>query len=1229
MIIDGDVHIENLQNFQFQGSDILLHRSVSEDVQQYGFDSFGEEDNIPYLESSTKLVCSNPSNFYFKEITNLSLLNITILNCGSWTSEVGAFTAVYMNLIYNLEMDGFTIKNSTGYGLIGRNLLGITMITRSSFVGSNQCAKKFQFQISGGNVVLIHNNDVETTTSNGIHHLIISNALFTLGYDATEDYDPIACRTMGSGLGILFDYNLYETRVVINSSILYRNHAQDGSNLKIFVIETPANLCNIEIHNISSIRGTSFSRQEESTVLYVVISEEVNPPSYTRTFNITDSEFINSQILLHMSEIDQIYYDFRIKNCAFINTNIKIEDKYYYQHYGYLGFHLLYQVVFAETKLMNSHLVINYVSFYLLQSCIVLDSSITLYSTAANLSGNCQFINNLQRIAPLNLVNSPEVIISGNFEFLNCSSAVGGAIYLESSLLQIKANVTLANNKALYDGGAIYMKNSRIEMDLSDVTFVNNNANLNGGAIYMHSSVLNLKHQTSVSFIGNVAYISGGAIYIDDRSALEIYGVPHISFVKNVAQISGGAIYVLDLLLADRICFLTVNDHNHLKMYFNGNYAKEAGSVLYGGNIDTCRYEGFDLFNTIASIGFHDKSTSLISSDPNYICPCNDTVQFPQTDPCSITSINKTIYPGQTILVQFITIGQRNGASPSIVLNYRAGGDGISFVSAMRSSKQCEEYKVPFGLVNSSQYLVTQALFSTGNFKKSFFNISITVLPCPVGFLLNTASITCECDHFLPRFGITCNISDMIIQGTKNKWIGYTSQHILGFCDICPFDYCTEAAKVNVLDLNSQCNYNRINVLCGQCQDGLSMTFGTSQCKVCTNYYLLMIAPFAIMGITLVLVLFVLNLTVSSGTLNGLLFYANIVRINDSIFFSRNRNFAAQFIATFIAWLNLDIGMESCFYDGMDSYAKTWLQFAFPTYLFSLLGAIVVAGRCSSKISRLCRHNVIPVLSTLILLSYSKILRTIITIFSFSVIDTETNSTVLVWLYDGNVKFLGSKHSILFTFGFLVLLAFVIPYTTMLLFLPCLQSKSHLKIFLWVNKLKPFLDSYAAPYKDRYRFWAGVLLLFRLPLYLLFASTNSTPVHPLGILIFVNMYSMLLIRLQVYKKWTTFILEIFFHLNIISISTASLFDLTCTQNIQEPIAILVLIGVASAFVCFVIIVATHIYMRSGKVMPSWKMCRDISALWKGKDPNENARYEITSLNINNSTDGIRETLLQN
>jgi len=40
--------------------------------------------------------------------------------------------------------------------------------------------------------------------------------------------------------------------------------------------------------------------------------------------------------------------------------------------------------------------------------------------------------------------------------------------------------------------------------------------------------------------------------------------------------------------------------------------------------------------------------------------------------------------------------------------------------------------------------------------------------------------------------------------------------------------------------------------------------------------------------------------------------------------------------SVFIAWLNLDIGIETCFYDEMTAYSKTWLQFVFPVYIWLL-----------------------------------------------------------------------------------------------------------------------------------------------------------------------------------------------------------------------------------------------------------------------------------------------------
>ena len=54
-----------------------------------------------------------------------------------------------------------------------------------------------------------------------------------------------------------------------------------------------------------------------------------------------------------------------------------------------------------------------------------------------------------------------------------------------------------------------------------------------------------------------------------------------------------------------------------------------------------------------------------------------------------------------------------------------------------------------------------------------------------------------------------------------------------------------------------------------------------------------------------------------------------------------------------------------------------WLQFVFPLYVWLLVIAIIVGCRYSGRLSRLCGRNAVPVLATLILMSYTKLSRTV------------------------------------------------------------------------------------------------------------------------------------------------------------------------------------------------------------------------------------------------------------
>ena len=146
---------------------------------------------------------------------------------------------------------------------------------------------------------------------------------------------------------------------------------------------------------------------------------------------------------------------------------------------------------------------------------------------------------------------------------------------------------------------------------------------------------------------------------------------------------------------------------------------------------------------------------------------------------------------------------------------------------------------------------------------------------------------------------------------------------------------------------SKQCLLNRSGILCGQCAEGLSLMLGSNQCGQCTNDYIALIIPFAVAGIALTAFVIVLNLTVSVGTINGLIFYANIVKIYEAIFFP---NGSIPILSQFISWLNLDLGIETCFFDGMNSCSKTWLQFIFICYVWFLLMLVIILSKYSSKV---------------------------------------------------------------------------------------------------------------------------------------------------------------------------------------------------------------------------------------------------------------------------------------
>ena len=354
----------------------------------------------------------------------------------------------------------------------------------------------------------------------------------------------------------------------------------------------------------------------------------------------------------------------------------------------------------------------------------------------------------------------------------------------------------------------------------------------------------------------------------------------------------------------------------------------------------------------------------------------------------------------------------------------------------------------------------------------------IEQLPCPPGFVKNNG--VCQCPSFLYKFNIKCNINDQTLQHPSNAWIApipHDNSYKYSLSLHCPFHYCLlHSSHLNFSTPNSQCQFNRSGILCGHCQQGLSTVFGSSQCQQCSNIYLFLIVPIAIAGLVLVLLLFILNLTVTDGTINAFILYVNIVSINTPVFFPQLHNFTTAY--TFISLANLDLGIQTCFYDGMDDYAKMWLQLAFPFYLIFIATSLIMTSRYSTTIQRLTAHRALPVLATLFLLSYTKILLIVSTaLFYYStIIHLPSERMSLVWSVDANVLLFGVKFTILFIVC-IILFLILLPFNITLLFTKTLSR------FKFITKFRPLLDAYQGPYKIKFYYWSGVQLVIRIVFY--------------------------------------------------------------------------------------------------------------------------------------------------
>ena len=831
------------------------------------------------------------------------------------------------------------------------------------------------------------------------------------------------------------------------------------------------------------------------------------------------------------------------------------------------------------------------------------------------------------------------LIFTGVSRLSNNQARRGGAILAIESKIMMYGETTIANNTAtVSSGGGISLQQSDLEVRGNCI--ISGNDALRGGGIHATSSTVTVYQPWTLQFINNRAE-SGSGLYLEINAKLYVLKIrpifrnarsEHLLFRANHANY-GGAIYVADNTNAgacspDNECFIqTLALHrfieypeyytfNVINTLFFGNTASQQGANIFGGLLDRCIPSPFaevyrrleapppPHYSGVSYLGDITNITALldtISSLPVRVCFCKS-----ESEPdCDYQPPTIKVKKGEAFTMPLVAVDQVNHSVDANIISSLSSQDGGFSEGQQTQSvgKNCSNVK--FNVFSRYDFEIIN-LFADGPCGSSKLStrhlyIEFSECTCPVGFhpLDSDTRCGCDCDSKLSPHIISCNLTTkFLVRVNTNSWITHINDtdppgYIIH--PNCPLDYCQPPTENVSMNLNlpdgadAQCAYNRSGVLCGGCQKHFSLSLGSSRCLSCHSHWpaalvVILLATFVV-GILLVTALLALNMTVAVGLINGFIFYANIVAANNGVFFPSSE---PSFPTVFVAWLNLDIGIDVCFFDGLDTYIKTWLQLAFPVYIISLVIIVIIVSEYSPRFAGLIgKKDPIATLATLILLSYAKLLSVTITALSFAVLDYPDGAHETVWLPDGNVPYFRGKHVALVLIALLIILVGA-PYTILLFLWQWLVRAPEWKVFKWTRntKLNAFISVYHAPYNSKYRYWTGLLLLVRVVLYITASVTVSRDPQTSLLITIIIVGSLFLIKeitgVRVYKKSFVSFIEAMLYFNLLALSAFSWYRFKIDATKQTAVAYT---STIITFILLVGVIVYHVYLLIRKDHP--------------------------------------------
>ncbi|XP_065893230.1 uncharacterized protein [Dysidea avara] len=1163
-----------------------------------------DKNGVTITGSDVVIECNGSGfNIVFMNTTNIKISNITMKGCGgvfrdsvsqnfqgivpyAYFGNGSRFVLTFSDSS-DITINNLTMFDNLGYGILVWNTWGTIQlshiqIVNTTFSNDPQCvnydysSEEADSTCSGSGILMIFVNSTsskDTTVSIDDSHFEnnvniipqsqlqrVSDLVSTAYY---RDRVPIA----GAGcISIYYIRNISSVTTTITNTIFHNNNGSYSATVAVTVLYSISG--NTSFENCTFLDNNRMSssmfendlyslhRRGGIVYLYLIVRDGITTPvlpvvtsTETRLLTLVRCTFMqiggNMGASLYVEKIspDFVTIAVTIKECSFISNEADVGSAVYAKQHQF------------RVSLQSE-----------------VSGGIQFYFINVNATNNV-----LSQGSELDITSN--TFVTGVFSFDNCRAFINcsqgcsftgnqpSVFYGRDSGLMISGHAIFEYNKGTYGGGFQLLDTVLYIHTGTVILFQHNFGTKAAGAIDVYFPNTNIESEDicPIQFIG-----SGATIFeLKDVGQLNV----NISFFNNSAISSSS----LQSIYAD-------------VFYVCSWYPDTLTQIVLGRRAPVINGRRQSVYRSIFNfypVDTTDKHLLILAHLP---CLCDEYLHYNATSCFSDQSVytSQHVVPGRLFNLSIIAldvVGSVGFADQLLSEVYHT--DRLDRLLALAE----RQYTRPFTIVNNTcayveftVYVKNQTIPNNGTLEMSLSErqLSSKIIfnfdKCSIGFQLHqigSDTFGCVCDDFFGTKELQgkfqCDASTgNITRLSEQSWLSVYDGD-LEFVKICLPTYChDQLLSFDVSEADVLCTIHHSGRACGGCVDDFSRVFGSDTCKKCNNIWLITILLYVVLGLVLIFLLFLLKLTVALGLINGLIFFCNMMSINEKLFFNTEIS-KYSFLRMFISLINLDLGIEICFYDGMSQLAKTGLQFVFPIYLWLLMVIIIYAGKHYIRSRSLSFRSAIPILATLILLSYLKILRTTVSVFSFDEVSSSTGDSIHVWLPDPNVKYLTGVHIVLFVIAFLFLLFFILPFVICFIFPRLVLRSKRLSYFF------PMLDCFLAPYKHKYRFWFGLRALVLLYLSameaVIFSSREALLLSSIAV---VGFFALLQAYVHPFKDKLVDAIDLIF-MGIFLLLAAVTLYLYPSENGFEEVNIAVTVLGYVGFILFLVVIVYHVY----------------------------------------------------